>query len=76
MTKASFGVGGGGITPALTARKLGMTPRMRLGCSFAGEIAGSAGFVLDWFGSLTGGDVLGCAGCGFCAWLCASEDAG
>jgi len=29
---ASFFVGGGGSVPALTARKFGITPRIRLGC--------------------------------------------
>ena len=32
MTKDCLGVGGGGIAPALTARKFGIMPKMRLGC--------------------------------------------
>ena len=34
MMKACFDVGGGGCAPALTARKLGMSPRIRWGCCF------------------------------------------
>jgi hypothetical protein len=36
IRKLSFGVGGGGLAPALTARKLGMTPGMRFGCGLNG----------------------------------------
>lgn len=36
--KLSLGEGGGGRAPALTARKLGMIPRIRLGCCCPGAV--------------------------------------
>src|SRR5579864_9137702 len=56
MMSACFGVGGGGSAPALTARKLGMTPRIRLGCCLLGGapwLAGppSGGFWSDCVGA-------------------------
>jgi len=33
---------------ALTARKLGMTPRMRWGCGGGAESGAAAGLVVDW----------------------------
>ena len=36
MRKACLGVGGGGMAPALTARKFGIRPKIRLGCCLEG----------------------------------------
>ena len=41
-------VGGGGMVPGLTARKFGMTPRIRLGCCFVGSTLPSW---TDWLGA-------------------------
>jgi hypothetical protein len=46
--KDCLNVGGGGVVPGLTARKLGMTPRIRLGCCLDGSVAGCS---TDWRGA-------------------------
>src|SRR5213594_1108976 len=56
------------MAPALTAQKLGMTPRILLGCCFEGSTVCSPGLAsgLLWSPAPVG------AGCGFC-WLCSSR---
>lgn len=41
-------MGGGGVVPGLTARTLGMTPRIRLGYCLDGSVAGCS---TDWTGA-------------------------
>jgi len=78
--KACFGVGGGGCAPALTARKLGITPRIRFGCwfsgrapSFAGAVVWLALFVSDCL--LAALDVPDCSGVELCCGLSVSANA-
>src|ERR1019366_7285775 len=82
MMKACFGVGGGGSAPALTARKLGITPRIRFGCCFSGGTPWFAGAVLwpalfasDCFVLLPVLDVPDCSGGELCCGLGVSGDA-
>lgn len=44
-------MGGGGVAPALTARKFGMTPRMRFGCCFEVETLAGTVCAEGWTGS-------------------------
>src|SRR5271169_6862251 len=72
--KACLAVGGGGIVPALTARKLGMMPIIRFGCCPAGTalcglVSGDA-----CFGLLAVGDVPDCSDDGSLAGASISSD--
>ena len=60
-------MGGGGSAPALTARKLGMTPRIRLGCCFE---TGTSDCGLAWLLALGGPEVSPWVGVCVGGWLC------